>query len=203
MLASTGHLWPPLSVAALPPGRAYWLHTHLHEEIDMFTHRIAIILMASLAFTHAALADKNDKWQFVSGTGIHFESEGIEHSFEPTANGFVRTSTDIVELFGDLRGRAVFQPVSVVDLVAGTIVNTGSQTFSGTVLDSKPVVLHDDDFRFEIDINTGNTTGEIYLTDKVHGPNIRCVLQMQGTGRTVEGYNLSDYWGKCRLLPPQ
>lgn len=159
-------------------------------------------LAVSLAFLTTcpfAVADEHGNWQDVIGTAIHFESDGIEHSVVPTDDGYVRTSTDIVELSGDLQGRAVFQPVSTVDLVERTIVNTGSQVFSGTVLGSYPVMLHDDGFRFDINLNTGETNGEIFLTDRLSGPNVRCILEMQVTGRTSEGYNLSDYWGKCKL----
>ena len=165
----------------------------------MFQTKILTASIAILALGSVAHADDQGNWQEVSGTGIHFESEGLEHSLEPTNSGFVRTSTDIVELSGDLVGRALFQPVSVINLVEGTILNTGSQVFSGTVLGSEPVVIHDDRFRFDIDLNTGQTTGDIFLTDNVSGPIVRCILQMQGTGRTVEGYNLSIYWGKCKL----
>jgi hypothetical protein len=165
----------------------------------MFAPRTLAAALLTLAIGSPASGAQPDNWQAVSGTAIHFESEGIEHSQEATENGFVRMSTDIVELFGDLRGRAVFQPVTVVDLAAGTMVNTGDQVFSGTVLGSSPVILHDDEFRFDIDLNSGATTGDILLTNKVSGPNIRCVLQMQGTGRTEEGYNLSSYWGRCKL----
>jgi hypothetical protein len=165
----------------------------------MLKTKIIAAGIVALALCPFAYAAEQGNWQDVSGTAIHFESDGLEHSVEPTATGFVRRSTDIVELSGDLRGRALFQPVSVVDLVAGTIVNTGNQVFSGTVLGSDPVILHDDDFRFDIDLNTGQTTGDIFLTKRVAGPVIRCILQMQGTGRTAEGYNLSIYWGKCKL----
>lgn len=164
----------------------------------MLKSKLVAISVTTLAFGPLVLAEEGN-WQDVSGTGIHYESEGLEHSIEPTDTGFVRKSTDIVELSGDLKGLAVFQPISVINLVEGTIVNTGSQVFSGTVLGSEPVVLHDDNFRFEINLNTGQTTGDIFLTDRVSGPIIRCILQMQGTGRTTEGYNLSIYWGKCKL----
>lgn len=164
----------------------------------MFNSKFLLPLLAILMISPVALAGKGN-WQAVQGTAIHYESEGIEHSNTPTATGYVRVSTDIVELEGDLVGRAVFQPVSEVNVVEGRIVNTGSQVFSGTVLNSDPVMLHDDGFIFRINMFTGETRGRIFLTDRIAGPVVRCILKMEGTGRTAEGYNLSNYWGRCKL----
>ena len=160
---------------------------------------LSVAGLALLALCPFAVADQRGNWQNVMGTGIHYESDGIEHSVVPTENGYLRRSTDIVELSGDLQGFAVFQPISSINLAEGTIVNTGTQVFSGTVLDSEPVMLHDDGFRFDINVDTQETTGRIYLTDRLSGPVVRCILEMRGTGRTPERYNLSEYWGKCKL----
>jgi hypothetical protein len=165
----------------------------------MLNLKIVSVTLITLTCASTAVSAGNGNWQYVSGTGIHYESDGIEHSVEPTDYGLIRRSTDIVELSGDLVGRAVFQPVSEVNLNEGKIVNTGSQVFSGTVLGSDPVLLGDKKFRFDIDLNTGETTGDIFLTDRISGPNIRCILEMRGTGRTAEGYNLSNYWGMCKI----
>ncbi|MDJ0910300.1 MAG: hypothetical protein QNI99_13965 [Woeseiaceae bacterium] len=165
----------------------------------MFKTLTAATILFALTFGSTAFAGERARWHYVSGSAIHYESEGIEHSLEPTAEGFIRRSTDIVDLSGDLNGRALFQPVSVINLVEGTMVNTGHQVFSGTVLDSDPVVIADRDFLFTVDLNTGETTGVIFLVRRVAGQRIRCLLFMQGTGRTAEGYNLSDYWGHCRM----
>ena len=159
----------------------------------------AATVLFTLTVGSPAFAGERANWHYVSGTAIHFESEGIEHSVEPTATGFIRRSTDIVELSGDLKGRALFQPVSEVNLVEATMVNTGHQVFSGTVLDSEPVIIADRNFIFNVDLNTGETSGVIFLMQRVAGQRIRCLLFMQGTGRTPEGYNLSNYWGNCRL----
>ena len=64
---------------------------------------------------------------------------------------------------------------------------------------SDPVVLHDDDFRFDVDLNTGATTGEIFLVDRIAGPRIRCLINMIGTGQTAAGDNTSVYWGRCSI----
>ena len=168
---------------------------------------IALILTFGLALTVHADDDSDDKddnrgrsaWQQVSGTAIHYDSQAMVHSDVPTANGRIVTSTDIVELDGDLVGRVLYQVVSVRDEVSNRWVNTGNQVFSGTVLGSKPVMIHDEDFRFDLDLNAFTTTGEIYLVNRIAGQRIRCLLNMTGTGRTAEGDNLSIYWGRCKI----
>ena len=144
-------------------------------------------------------AGKGFAWVDVSGTAIHFVTEAIIHSQRNTPNGMVQRSTDTVELQGDLEGRALFQPVSRFNFAKGRLVNTGHQVFSGTVLGSKPVLLHDEDFRFVVNLEDNATTGEIYLIQRIAGPRIRCRLSMEVIGLTPEGNNLSVYWGKCRV----
>ena len=77
------------------------------------------------------------------------------------------------------------------------LVNTGNQVFSGTVLGSSPVLLYDDEFRFEVDLNTGGLeSGEVHLTDRIAGPKIRCDLVAVGAGaKTPEGDSIVDYSG--------
>ncbi len=134
----------------------------------------------------------------VSGTGVHFFSSSIIHSKEPTDSGFIQRSTDTVELSGDLKGRVLYHPTTVVDLVQGTLVNTGHQVFSGTILGSAPVMIYDDDFRFEVNVNTGAESGEVHLSDVLAGPRIRCDLVITGTGaKTAEGNPIVDYTGTC------
>lgn len=137
----------------------------------------------------------------VSGSGVHYFSEAIVHSQEPTDNGMVQRSTDVIELTGDLEGYVLYHPTSVFDNASGTLVNTGTQVFSGTVAGSAPVILHDDMFHFEVDLNTGATTGEVHLgrsNDAPHrGAWYECDLVVVGTGVTPEGDHLSDYSGEC------
>jgi hypothetical protein len=135
----------------------------------------------------------------VSGTAVHFLSTAIVHSQTPTATGMIQRSTDIIELRGDLKGRVLYHPTSVFDFVNGTLVNTGNQVFSGTVLGSAPVLLHDDKFRFEVDLTTGGLeSGEVHLSDRIAGPKIRCDLVAVGAGaRTPEGNSIVDYSGTC------
>jgi hypothetical protein len=135
----------------------------------------------------------------VSGTAVHFFTTALIHSQKSTAVGMIQRSTDIIELSGDLQGRVLYHPTSVFDFVQGTLVNTGNQVFSGTVLGSAPVMLHDDEFRFVVDLKTGNTeSGEVHLSDRIAGPKIRCDLFVVGSGtKTPEGNAIVDYSGTC------
>lgn len=137
----------------------------------------------------------------VSGSGVHYFTTAIVHSTEPTPTGMVQRSTDTVELTGDLVGRIVYQPVSRFDFAKGTLVNEGSQVFSGTILGSAPVLLLDDTFRFDVDLASGATVGEVHLTHLLAGPDIRCDLTVTGTGMTPEGNATFDYAGECRFRP--
>jgi len=120
------------------------------------------------------------------------------HSKELTDSGMIQRSTDIVELSGDLKGRVLYHPTSVFDFVKGTLVNTGHQVFSGTILGSAPVMIHDDGFRFEVNLNTGTESGEVHLSDRIAGPKVRCDLVIVGTGtKTAEGNPIVDYSGTC------
>jgi hypothetical protein len=120
------------------------------------------------------------------------------HSKEVTATGMVQRSTDIVELTGDLKGMVLYHPTSVFDFVNGTLVNTGHQVFSGTVLGSTPVMLHDETFRFEVNLNTGAESGEVHLIDRIDGPKVRCDLIIDGTAvKTPEGNFIVGYTGTC------
>lgn len=135
----------------------------------------------------------------VSGSGVHYFDSAIVHSSKTTATGEIRRSTETVELNGDLVGRLLYHPVSVFDFVKGTLVNTGHQVFSGTIRGSEPVMLHDDDFRFEVDLTTGATVGKVHLIDRLDGPNVRCHLDVVGTGLTADGNATFDYAGECRI----
>jgi len=139
------------------------------------------------------------RWVPVSGVGVHYFTTAIIHSQQPTASGMVQRSTDIVELDGDLEGRLLYHPVSVFDFAAGTLVNTGHQVFSGTVLGSDPVLIHDDEFRFDVNLASGETTGKVYLLDPIAGPKIRCELDVVGTGATPAGDAIVAYTGRCKV----
>jgi hypothetical protein len=137
----------------------------------------------------------------VSGSAVHFFSTAVIHSQEPTETGMIQRSTDIVRLEGDLDGYLVFHVTSRFDFASNTLVNTGTQLFSGTIAGSDPVLLHDDRFRFEVDLSTGETLGSVHLGRSNDAPNKRawyeCDLVVVGTGMTPEGDGLVDYSGEC------
>ena len=137
----------------------------------------------------------------VSGTGVHFFSTARVYRKEDTPAGYRQYSTDTIELDGDLEGRVLYHPETVVDQSAGRLVNTGYQVFSGTVLGRGPVLLMDDSFRFRVDLQTGETTGAVRLTRPLDGSNIRCWLVIRGTGMDADGNGSADYRGSCQLPP--
>ncbi len=143
--------------------------------------------------------DKGFRWVPVSGTAIHYFTTAIIHSEDFTDTGKKQRSTDTIDLDGDLVGRVLYQPRSKFDFVAGTLVNTGRQVFSGTVLGSKPVLIYDDEFRFDVNLASGETTGKVFLTDRIAGPRIKCELEIVGTGFTPEGDGLAAYSGHCKI----
>jgi hypothetical protein len=143
-------------------------------------------------------------WKEVSGTGIHYFDDQpgrnvIVHEVVPTETGVVQRSTETIDLFGDLQGRVLYQPVTVIDNGAGKLVNTGNQVFSGTVLGIGPVLLHDEIFRFDVNLQTGETLGRVFLIDRIDGPSVVCVLEIVGTGFDESGNGLAEYSGFCRL----
>ena len=137
----------------------------------------------------------------VSGTGIHYFSTAIVHAQSPTEGGMLQWSSDIVTLDGDLTGHLLYHPTSTFDFDEGTLVNTGIQLFSGTVLGSEPMILHDDRFRFEVDLETGETTGAVYLGRSRDAPPaapwFACDLVIAGTGLTPDGDASFAYEGSC------
>lgn len=135
----------------------------------------------------------------VSGSGVHYRTTAILHSIQPTETGMIQTTTETIDLNGDLIGRILYQPTSVVDFAAKTVVITGHQVFSGTVLGSAPLMLHDDEFRFDVDLTTTTGRGKVYLTDNIAGPKIRCELDVISTGMTPEDNVIASYTGFCRF----
>ena len=113
----------------------------------------------------------------------------------------IQRSSDIIQLSGDIEGYVLYHPTSVFDFANGTLVNTGTQVFSGTIAGSAPVLLHDDTFRFESDLATGATTGEVHFRRSKDAPHpgswFDCDLDIVGTGLTPEGDAMVDYSGTC------
>ena len=116
---------------------------------------------------------------------------------KPTPTGMIQKSTEIVELKGDLNGRVLYHVTSTFDFVAGTLVNTGDQVYSGTIAGSEPVMIHDDQFRFQVNLATGEESGKVYLFGHIAGPKVRCTLDVTGTGMNAEGNPTFTYTGQC------
>ena len=136
----------------------------------------------------------------VSGTGVDLVNGAIEHSKVNTPTGTMRKSTQTVELNGDLHGRVLYHVTSNVDVAKGTLVNTGDQVYSGTIAGSEPVMIHDSQFRFEVNLATGEDTGSVYFLDQIAGPKVRCTLKVVGTGKDADGNPTFDYTGECTFL---
>ena len=133
----------------------------------------------------------------VAGSGVDFLNGAIVHSTETTPTGMIQKSTETVELNGSLRGRVLYHVTSVFDFVKGTLVNTGNQVFSGTIAGSEPVMIHDDQFRFDVNLGTGAETGSVFLVDHIAGPKVRCALEVVGTGVNSDGNPTFNYSGEC------
>lgn len=133
----------------------------------------------------------------VSGSGVDLLNTAIVHSTESTATGMIKKSTETVELTGDLHGRVLYHVTSVFDFVNGTLVNTGDQVYSGTIAGSAPVLVHDDQFRFDVNLATGTEAGKVYLFNHLAGPKVRCALDVVGTGLNPDGNPTFTYTGIC------
>ncbi|MDJ0917667.1 MAG: hypothetical protein QNJ05_07880 [Woeseiaceae bacterium] len=133
----------------------------------------------------------------VSGNGVHDYSTQILHRQKFTESGKRERTTDSIDLWGDLEGRVLYQPRSIYDFSKGTLVNTGRQVFSGTVLGSRPVMLYDDDFRFEVTFATGEVRGEVYLTEHLAGPRMTCELTIYGVAEKDDPKPEFEYNGFC------
>lgn len=171
-------------------------------------HVVAVALFLPLAEAHEGrdpLEARADAVTTVAvaGSGEDHLTTAIVHSQETTPTGKIQKSTEIVELRGDLKGFVLYHVTSVFDFAAGTLVNTGDQVFSGTVAGSAPVMVHDDQFRFRVNLATGEEAGKVYLFDHVAGPKVRCQLDVVGTGLTAEGNPTFDYRGRCTFRGPR
>ena len=133
----------------------------------------------------------------VAGSGVDLLNTAIVHSQEQTSTGMIQKSTETVELAGGLKGRVLYHVTSVFDFLHGTLVNTGDQVFSGTVAGSAPVLIHDDQFRFEINLVTGKESGQVKLFNHLAGPKVRCTLDVAGTGMNADGNPTFTYTGEC------
>ncbi|MEE4296467.1 MAG: hypothetical protein V2J20_07625 [Wenzhouxiangella sp.] len=176
--------------------------------IAKFIRFVPVVALLATSYCPAEVEDRENswRWQSVSGTGIHYFDDMpgrnvIIHSVVPTETGIQQRSTETIDLFGDLEGRVLYQPETIINGQAGTLVNTGNQVFSGTVLGKGPVLLHDDLFRFDVNLQTGETYGEVFLVDRIDGPRVACLLEIFGTGFDENGNGLAEYVGRCKLGP--
>ena len=135
----------------------------------------------------------------VAGHGVDWESTAVVHSEKQTAAGVIRLSTATVELEGDLRGWVLYQVTTQIDSAKGTLVNTGQQVYSGTILGSEPVLIRDDRFRFDVDTASGTEHGTVYLEHRLAGPRVQCTLNVVGTGKRADGNPTFSYSGECRF----
>jgi hypothetical protein len=160
---------------------------------------IALVLACSApstAVTNSSAATRGRTVQ-VAGSGVDHLHTAIVHSQVPTEAGRGQRATETVELQGDLQGRVLYHVTSVFDFAQGTLVNTGDQVFSGTILGSAPVLIHDDEFRFKVNLTTGEEAGQVYLFNHIAGPKVRCWLDVVGTGLDGDGNPTFDYTGAC------
>jgi hypothetical protein len=133
----------------------------------------------------------------VSGTGTDYLTTAIVHSEQVTPAGKIVRSTESVELEGDLTGRVLYHVTSVFDFAKMTLVNTGQQVYSGTVAGSEPVLLFDDEFRFEVNLASGEEHGKVFLVTSLAGPKARCTLDVTGSGMNADGNPTFTYTGSC------
>ena len=165
---------------------------------------VLLTLFATSATTIAFADDDCDerdgyKRVEVSGTAIHDFNTVILHREKTRPNGVKKTvTTETIDLSGDLEGRVLYQPVGVLNEARGTLVNTGRQVFSGTILGSRPVMLFDDEFRFEVNFFLQQVRGEVYLSERLSGPRIACELEIIGGDQPpVDNRTFSTYSGFC------
>jgi hypothetical protein len=157
----------------------------------------AVVLRASAADSANAIEAELSTERQVVGSGGHFLTTVIVHSSEPTETGMIQRSTETIDLTGDLTGRILYQPTSVIDFTNGTLTNTGHQVFSGTVLGPGPALRRRVPFRREPGDGGRRWQG---LSDRQHRwPKIRCELDIVVTGRTAEGNVTADYKGSCKF----
>jgi hypothetical protein len=163
---------------------------------------IAALFAASSEAGMTAASSSADRTIRVSGSGFDLLNGAIVHSKEPTPTGMIQKSTEIVELKGDLVGKVLYHVTSEFDFVRGTLVNTGEEVYSGTIAGSEPVLIHDDQFRFDVNLATGAESGRVYLFNHIAGPKVRCSLDVVGTGLNADGNPTFDYTGECTFRGP-
>lgn len=158
-------------------------------------------LAGTAILTSATVAQGGPRMISVSGSGVDLASDAIVHSEEGTPTGVIKRLTEIVRLTGDINGYVLYQATQEFDFVGNTLVVTGENVFSGTVAGSDPLILRSDESRFEVNLATGEETGNVHLTRSNDAPHkgswYECDLSVVGTGATSEGNPTFDYSGVC------
>jgi hypothetical protein len=168
--------------------------------MDPFRAVVAAVCAAFMNSTGAVAQTSSSRTVAVAGSGVDHLNTAIVHSKKGTPTGTIQRSTEIIELEGDLKGNVLYHVTTVLDSVHGTLVNTGDQVYSGTIAGSEPVMVHDDRFRFEVNLTTGRETGRVYLFDHIAGPKVRCTLDVVGTGMNAQRNPTFTYKGQCVFL---
>ena len=156
-----------------------------------------IALPLHLVAAAVLLSGSHERTVPVAGGGFDSLNTAIVHSKQDTPTGSIQTSTETVELTGSLIGRVLYQVTTAIDTAHGTLVNTGHSVFSGTIAGSAPVLIHDDQSRFEVNLVTGKERGQVSLADHLSGPKVRCTLDVVGTGVNADGNPTFTYTGQC------
>jgi hypothetical protein len=172
-------------------------HSCLSSEVAMIRPFLFVTSAAALVLNSVGHKPSSRATIAVSGTGIDHLVGAVVHSKLNTSTGTIQKSTEIVDLEGDLRGRVLYHVTTVIDSVHATLVNTGDQVFSGTIAGSAPVMIHDNHFRFDVNLKTGAESGHVYFTDHIAGPKAKCTLEVVGTGMNADGNPMFTYKGEC------
>jgi hypothetical protein len=136
----------------------------------------------------------------VAGNAVLLSDTMVVHSSEPTASGLIERSTSVVKLTGDVSGLVLFHATTEIDFFTSTLVNTGTQLFSGTIAGSDPVILHDDQFVFVVNLATGDIFGDAPFDRSKDAPHrsywYECNLYIVGVS-TPNADDVSEYSGEC------
>src|SRR4029077_11759632 len=144
------------------------------------TRHVVVVVAAalSIASVHARVLagspSPKDRTVQVAGNGLDRLDRAIVHSTVNTPTGMIQKATETVDLFGDLTGTVLYLVTSNFDFVHGTLVNTGDSVYSVTIAGSAPVMVHDDQSHFDVNLNTGQERGQVYLSNYIAGAKVRC-----------------------------
>jgi hypothetical protein len=163
----------------------------------MTSLRTSLTAVGIALMTFATAGAQTPSTVKVAGSGVDDLTAAVIHSKKETQTGSVQQSTEIVELNGDLKGKVLYYVTTVIDSVHGTLVNTGENVYSGTVAGSAPVMIHDKQSRFDMNLRTGRDTGRVYMSHRLSGPRVKCKLDVVGTGMNAEGNPTFAYTGEC------